>query len=139
MVGSGISFQNSKNNFTNRDMMMSEDFNACVKAQLLTYLPMAFETVLQKHEDVITQDCTIRDKAGAVDVPATMKATYEQQKTAKAVIAHLEALIKLARMVIDDTDINETADDDKQRLIDIIHKAQERINMTRAQMEGCDE
>lgn len=123
---------------------MSEDFNACVKAQLLAYLPMAFETVLQKHEDIITQDCSVMDKStpeekGSINVPATMKATYEQQKTAKAVVAHLEALIKLARMVIDDTDINETSDDDKQKLIDIIRKAQERINLTRAQMGGGDE
>ena len=118
---------------------MSEDFNACVKAQLLTYLPMAFETVLQKHEDIITQDCTVMNTDGVIDVPATMKVTYEQQKTAKAVIAHLEALIKLARMVIDDTDINETSEDDKKKLIDIIQKAQERINLTRAQMGGGDE
>ncbi len=109
---------------------MSEDFNACAKAQLLTYVPMALKKQLKKHDKVIGQNTKItRDEE--LDVVASMKATLEQQKAAKAIISHVEALIKLARLVIDDSAINETPEESKQELLDIIKEAQERVTLNR--------
>lgn len=99
---------------------MSEDFNSCAKAQLLTYVPMALKKIITKHEKIIS----IKDMSD-------MKAKVEEAKAAKAILSHLEALIKLARLVIDDDSISETSGESKQELLDIIKEAQERVNENR--------
>jgi len=111
---------------------MSEDFNACVKAQLLTYLPRAFEVVLNKHEEIITQDLSVKDAEVASDVSKAMKLSLEQQKAAKAVVSHLEALIKLAKMAMEDAGNQQAKPEDKKRLMEIIQQAQERVQANRA-------
>ncbi|MAZ75696.1 MAG: hypothetical protein CMH31_00155 [Micavibrio sp.] len=111
---------------------MSEDFNACAKAQLVRYLPKAIRSVLHKHTKITTIDTHVfREKEKNLDKTATMKLTIEQQKAGKSVISHLEALIKLARIVIDDAAINETPEESKKELLDMIKEAQERVSINR--------
>lgn len=107
---------------------MSEDFNACVKAQLVTYLPDAFRKVLVKHEKIV-----------AINDMSDMKLTVEEQKAAKAVIVHLEALIKLAQLILTDEVINDTSEESKRELLDIIQEAQERVNINRSHNEALHE
>ena len=115
---------------------MSEDFNACVKSQLLTYVPMALKKQLQKHDKVIGQNTQIEAKDKALDVTATMKATLEQQKAAKAVVAHIETLVKLARLVVDDAIVDAASEENKQELLDIIEEAQTRVSLNRELISG---
>lgn len=117
---------------------MSEDFNACAKSQLASYLPTAIQTALDKHKKITMIDTHVfKGEEKSLDKTATMKLTVEQQKAAKAVIVHLETLIKLARSFVEEEE-GDTPAENRAELLDMIKEAQERVNQSRA-MLGADE
>ncbi|MEM9470069.1 MAG: hypothetical protein AAF988_07880 [Pseudomonadota bacterium] len=115
---------------------MPEKMNASVKAQLVTYLPEALRKVLTKHEKLVRKDMTITNDAGQnINQSATMKATIEQQKAAKAVLVHIEEIIKLARLILRDDTLNATPETSKEELSKIIDEAQARVTQNRLEEE----
>lgn len=115
---------------------MSEDFNDCAKAQLVRYLPNAIRGALDKHTKITMIDTHVfEEEKNNLDKTATMKLTVEQQKAAKAVIAHLEALIKLARIFVAD-DSGSTSEESREEILKMIEEAQERVNLNRESISG---
>lgn len=117
---------------------MSEDFHDCAKTQLSSYLPGAIRCALDKHTKITMIDTHVfKGEKKSLDKTATMKLTVEQQKAAKAVITHLESLIKLARFFVEEEE-GDTPAENREELLGMIKEAQERVNKSRA-MLGADE
>lgn len=116
---------------------MSEEFNAQVKEQLRRHVLKALKSELNKHEKTMNVEAFVHDSSdgGKMKKIESMKNTFEQQRAGKAIVSHIESLIKLGRIALDEKEQVSSDDMSKQELLAMIEKAQASIIQTRSEIE----